>query len=756
MNEAGPGASAERNARWWDGGALTSIAFLVDETTVLVCGRVEAEPPLRGTILAATNEGDGEWRCYPWPCRGLGAGWLFAAVVTSSAVVRCLLAEKSIIEEGTGAAFTLPSFSRMTPDLRAVVAWLKGSGGDCGHVAEFLVETLLEGGEAGKGAHAFLRDFLDALADKDGFVEVLGATESGAVLIQGWSTHLQPGHHRVILIANGPRPAKAVVGTFARSDIPNGAAGIVILVEHSEIERPEDLGRVYYSAPDGYFRLDALTDQCSVLDCSETAGHIRKMLPQLTCGAASRRDFERMGQACFQGKDTVCALTIPVRLAIDFAVHVQGTGFFLSGWLLDPERRVAGVFIKSTQNFYRPLDGAWVRRPRPDLDAVFQTDPVFSQTVTPGDSDHGFMVFAPVPESPRAREAFYLEIAFKDGAAAFMPIVFEEGAAERQLALIFGVVDSTHVEIDRLIRSHIGPIASALAAARPRPAAAFTRIPFGTSLPSPSVSVIVPVRGDPADMEVLLACFSRDPDFANAELIFIVHKASAASAGALLCRRGVFYGLAGELLVHDDPLDRAAQLDLGMLAAEAPCILWMTPSVLPRASGWLGRMIDMLAALPAKATLSPTLIYEDFSIRYAGDGEEHAGAFAAAKGTGLTGYPQHRIEQASDPVPAVPTLDCCLLPRGLGQEVGGLFGGLLGGEWISRDFTNRLRQAGGECYWAPQISLYALDDQSVDPQPSHAWLAARIDGWSFNRRWAFGRPISVMEAGTRIEAGRAS
>jgi hypothetical protein len=720
----------------------------LDETTALLFGRAEVEPPSKGVIAAAPEEGDGGWVCCPWPYRdSADASWLYAAVLTSSAVVRCLSSNLSIVDGSTGAAFMLPSFDRVTPDLSVALAWLESSGYDTGDVAEFLVEALLQKHEAVGRTRAFLLDFLEAISHKDGFVEVLGATEGDALLLQGWSAHLQPGSHQIILVGDAPRLADAVVGAFVRSDIPSEAAGIVILAEHLEIKRPENLDRVYYRTSGGYFRLDALSDHCSVLGRSETAGHLRKILPDLTCDAAARRHFERTFQARFQGEDTVATLTIPVRLATDFAVHAPGAGFFLSGWLLDPERRVRGVYLKSTHNFYRQIDGAWVRRARPDVGAIFETDAAFRQTVRPADDNHGLMIFVPHPEPIRTREKFYLEVAFNDGATAFRPIVFEEGPVERQLELILSGAEPSHLEIDRLIRSHVGPIAAGLVAARRRSIPALTRISFGDSRLCPSVSVLVPVRCDPKDIDVLLACFSRDPDFADVELIFVAHRPMAAVANSVLSRQSAFYGLAGELLIHDEPLDRLSQLELAMLAAEAPRVLLMAPSVLPRAKGWLNHLIDKLAALPAKSVLSPTLIYEDFSIRYAGYAEP-MGAADTAKRWCFAGVPQHLCDETKSVVRAEPTLDCCLMSRGLCQELGGVTGGFVGGAFSSRDFANRLRQAGGECYWAPQVSLYALDDHVAHDDHPAARLADLIDRWSFDRKWTLGPPM--IEAGSPL------
>ena len=65
----------------------------------------------------------------------------------------------------------------------------------------------------------------------------------------------------------------------------------------------------------------------------------------------------------------------------------------------------------------------------------------------------------------------------------------------------------------------------------------------------------------------------------------------------------------------------------------------------PQEPGWLWDLIAQLNADPDAVAVSPTLLYEDLSIRYAG--QAHTGPSAGSR-QGLAGYPHHwlRAEKA--------------------------------------------------------------------------------------------------------------
>src|SRR5690606_19686151 len=138
--------------------------------------------------------------------------------------------------------------------------------------------------------------------------------------------------------------------------------------------------------------------------------------------------------------------------------------------------------------------------------------------------------------------------------------------------------------------------------------------------------------------------------------------------------------------------------------------------VLPREAGWLGHLERLLRAAPRGAAISPTLLYEDLSIRFAG---ARASGWNpprdAAALTSFAGYARHWLAKerarsdAAVPVHAI-AAECCLSQRLAFEHVGGFSGDLVGSQFKSLDLSLKLRSARQQCLWAPGIEMLAPDE----------------------------------------------
>jgi hypothetical protein len=305
--------------------------------------------------------------------------------------------------------------------------------------------------------------------------------------------------------------------------------------------------------------------------------------------------------------------------------------------------------------------------------------------------------------------------------------------------------------VDSVIATHVGPIATALSAGRATMPAATARVAFGTPVARPHVTVIVPLTASRPDFDVNLARFGGDPDFKRAELLVVAPRAHADPVAALLRKSGPFYGLSGALVMADSPVDYFEALELGARAASSELILFLSPNVLPSGRGWLTRMIDALKRAPGPGLVSPTLLYEDDSLRYAGS-KAPASADLAMATRSYAGYSRHWVKAAELSAVWAGTAECALIPRGLFLGSGGFSRELIGAELKNIDFALRLGNQGSASYWAPDISLYALDDGSVT-EDSEYWakVGRLVDRWAFGRKWSTVLAAAAKQEKTRLQ-----
>jgi GT2 family glycosyltransferase len=261
-------------------------------------------------------------------------------------------------------------------------------------------------------------------------------------------------------------------------------------------------------------------------------------------------------------------------------------------------------------------------------------------------------------------------------------------------------------------------------------------VPFGAPPDRPEITVVVPLTGPRPDFDVNLARFAGDPDFQRVELLVVAPRAHAEPVAALLRRCGPFYGLGGALVMADGPLDYFDALELGARTAAAELLLFLAPTVLPSGRGWLGRLVEALKRAPDTGLVSPTLLYEDDSVRYAGskapsgpDPVQAAGAYA--------GYSRHWLKSAELSAVWAGTAECALIPRRLFLGSGGFSRELIGPDLKNVDFALRLGANGSTSYWAPDVSLYALDDAPAEETDEYWTRVGRlVDRWEYGRKWS--------------------
>jgi hypothetical protein len=714
--------------------AKISIGLLVDAGTMIVVGVSGAAVPEAAELGFPTMPGAvGRWRAINWPVAT--GGVRFLGVVLADNVLRAQ-AGGLVLQAETGST-ALPDAARIEVDYGQVLELLRADGIDMGSAFEFLRRTLTASREQVRPAiWKFLFSMLSSISRQDGFVEILGQVEGGGLLLQGWSVHLQSGGLDLGVLAGGFEIGRASIAAFERPDLPTTARGFVALLSTLAVD-PGAVQRIHFRTGDDYLHLDVV-ERRLVLDPAETIGHLRDVLGKLVGDAQVVAGLRRLCRPRFTGADTVTTLAQPVRIATDLALHAHGAGIFVSGWLLDPHRLVRDVVLRTAAGrTIGRIDADWVRLPRPDVTQGFTHDALFAAELGRAtDHRHGFMTFVPFEGPIAGEDVAYLELGLGDDACAFAPLRLERPEPGAVLSRLLGSVNVDDPAIEEIISRHLGPLAAALCAARHVAAETPSVTSFGEQHPHPALSVVMPLPAEYRDLDVNLAQVAADPDFAQCEFVIVAPRTGGEHAAATLRRQAAFYGVRGRLVLTERPLDRFEAMERGATHALADTLLFMLPSILPRTRGWLSRLRDALAQLPGPGIVSPTLLYEDESIRFAGSSRPPAEAAIAALGR-FAGYPNHWLKGSGLAPVWAATMECALMPRRLFEACGGFSRILLGPEFKNADFALSARAHGQRAYWLPDVALYALDD----PEPNldgDYWTRVRtlVDRWAFRRQWS--------------------
>lgn len=734
-------------------GALP-LAVVLDQRTVLLCGWMSSPPPATAEVALGNDLARGTWQATTWSAGHDATMYHFLAILRAENIVRAQTLPLVLLADGRP-QIGLPEIARVELDAAPLLEQLRADAADLAAVADFLEEALT-GSTAPQAVspriRSFLVTFLSAISVHDGFIEIIGRPDCGGLLLQGWSMHLDAGTHDFGLLATaGLEVHEAVVGCFERADLLSTASGLVAFAKTARTLDLNGLTRIYFRSNGSYYHLDVVEGRIVLLD--EAALHLKDMLGRLQGPTAAVRALKRVCRPRFPGHETVSAITGPVRLAQDIALHAPGGGVFVSGWLLDPRKTVSIVLLKSTHNFYARLDPTWVRLPRPDVTSGFSADPLFAEWLRPWENQHGFIAFVPRPQPIAEDEVHYLEIGFEDESCAFLPIHFSDGDPQTLLRQILGGVNIDDPAIDHIVKTHLSPLVSALCSGS-RPATHVSTTAFGCDVAgsgakappasSPRASVVVPLGQGWADFDINLARFSSDADFDDVELIVVAPRSEGDQIAQSLRRYAPFYGLAGTLVLTDEPLDYHSALDAGARAARTDLLVFLSPAVFPRERGWLGHLIKEVENTPDAAAASPTLLYEDDSVRFAGT-EAAADPADGDVCDRYRGYGHHWLDGAQARPVLAGTAQCCVVRKQVFFAVGGFSQEFVCPQWRSRDFGLRLQAAGGKFYWLPSLRMYAIDDDRNEPQDY--WMRVRrlVDRLGFARKWSATTATSTVQ-----------
>ncbi|RDL46371.1 hypothetical protein BLJAPNOD_06565 [Ensifer sp. M14] len=568
-----------------------------------------------------------------------------------------------------------------------------------------------------------------ALQPSDGFIELVGETHDGVIVIMGWSRAFVPGRFQAYLLAGATTVADCFVASFARPDIPDGELGFIAVLETDGRVRADTLKGVIYNAGGGWHMTPAHS-RVQVSAALDTPDHIRSVLLE---ARATPEVMLRLRSAAngFTGKDTVSSLPVPVRMDVDRVFETDDSDMLISGWLLDPEHHVLAVKLRRPGGEAR-LDDRWTRLDRIDVSQSFADQPAFRASLDSDDQAHGFVAHAKL-SGGKPDAAPFLELSLRDGRRAFLPLMPKRLPARRAALQQLSLFDAANWALPAIVDHQIVPLLCNAAVAAPRME---TVVDIGQFDENTGIPIIVGSTVGMPEVGPLLALLALDPQTRCAPLVIVVSKPTFQRDLVRLRQLARFYRLSVRLVCATGALDRFDLLSVG--AAEVSCetVVTMSGSLVPAAKGWYGAL-TAVGVDHVGSVISPMLAYDDHSVKWAGSWLSEGGDQLLLDR--YAGYPLMAIAALQLTRVDIASLECCIMPRAVLKDAMRDCGVYLGSKQKAREIGLRINQAGIAAWLLPSIQMLGCDEpMSGEQNGKLAALAERIDVEILKSRWRNG------------------
>lgn len=587
-------------------------------------------------------------------------------------------------------------------------------------IARFLLDTLQPRADRDvAGVGAMLRAYLSLAAQADGTIDTIAAVPGGCVLLQGSGGHVA-GPVQVLLAGVALPCFAGHAAEFTRIDPAAPVTGVMLALPPDAAGALAGIDHVFVVSDQGLHSRSLVGHR--MLDPAASVGHIRHTLPGLRGSPSLQALLRTALLPRYEGRDTLCDDAHPVRATVDCAVAAPDVGVYLLGWVFDPTHLLAELHLCGMEGSLARIDTAWTRLQRPDVIDVFRANPGFPPSM---DVNSGFAVSAAAMLTPG--EALYLQFTFTDGSRAFLPVPTADPADPAVRKGLLASVDPSSPAGRMVLERHVAPLM-----ARMRPAA---HPPARVRVQGPAArdhAIVVPLATSVLP-RAFLSSLLQDPLSATEQLVLVCGPEWEAPALDMLCALVRFYGLAATIMASVGPAWPITALREAARCTSASVFLLAGPGVSSQAAGW--RLELCLAATGrdgAAAFACPTLLYEDWSIRYAGSAELGFQDFApdGPLHALLPGTPATRASNQAPVAVSIGTLECCALRRQSLAALDGA-GALSTNAGREADFFLRLRAAGLAGVWLPSVQVYAPEDAAEEQDRA----GRLVDGWVLRAAW---------------------
>jgi hypothetical protein len=599
------------------------------------------------------------------------------------------------------------------------------ASGQFADVADGVAQALMSGKASQKRSAAAL-SILTSAARNDGWIEVMGSVDTGEIFLQGWAVNLPCDQVRVLVSHDGLLTGEFRAASVERSDLHGKGRGFVGMLDTGRAAvDPEKLQKLFFRMKEGWRTLDVY-DRRVLLSPTDVPAHIRDGLARASAHPETLSILRRAGER-FDGRDTVSGLKHPVRIGMDMVVEVPGGGFLVAGWMLDPEGHTDSVVLRTGMDSAR-VDDTWTRLPRHDVSTAFQNNDLFAGRLDPQRADHGFLAY--VPDLSRVGDApVYFEFTIGDH-VAFYPLTPMRNLSRRALERLVAPLDPRTAAAGSAIERHIGPMMQALAAPAPQVVEVQD---FGFDDSVAAKALVVGASLDAEEVGAALVLLALDPETRDVPMVVSAPIEAFGSIAPEVGRLAQFYGLKVRVIGAEGVRDSCDAFEAAVQATRADALVFLSAGVLPRQSGWLSTMERAYRARNGKALVSPTIVFEDNSIRFAGtwfDSDEQKLVDR------FIGYPRDVVHGAEPAEVMAGSTACCIVSRSAVEAAGGFTRSYLGSSDKGRDLCLKLRLTGTMSVWLPDVEMISAEDDTGASSLPMRRLAQRIDRWSFDRKWS--------------------
>lgn len=416
-------------------------------------------------------------------------------------------------------------------------------------------------------------------------------------------------------------------------------------------------------------------------------------------------------------------------LAVEEILAIDDASFWVNGWMHD-EDGLGEVSLVSPEGARASVTEVAYRYERPDV-VQFYSGLGGERT-----RKNGFTALVSLPAPSRLPEGWIAELRSSDGTQLEIrcPAVVREPHVVR--STILGQLGSRGAVGGQLAEGHGRPALTRLQERIVGESQVESVDSYGQPPTEPAVSIVVPLYKRLDFLEHQLLHFSRDHEFGDVELIYVLDSVEQVDELAKQARQlFALYGLPFQVVNLTAGAGFAGANNHGIAISRAKRLLLLNSDVIPDRPGWIGAMNEFYKRSAGIGALGPKLLYEDDSLQHAGlyfhrppgsEAWENAHCF---KGLHRR-FPPANVARA---VPAV-TAACMMIERELYDEVGGLPLHYVQGDYEDSELCLRLAEAGRENWYLPSVELYHLEGQSYVPGvrriPSeyNMWLHSQLHG----------------------------
>jgi len=418
----------------------------------------------------------------------------------------------------------------------------------------------------------------------------------------------------------------------------------------------------------------------------------------------------------------------PQGLHFDSVHALAEDAFYVRGWARDDQAPMQRLTVISPEGSRVELLPGIYREPRPDVDSFYE-DPTRT-----GAEGTGFLGYCETGAPSLLSSGWVLEMENALGVGREFP---GPQVSRDLLAARAAILSDLHKESDwqTPLMDHVVPAVSRIQQRLEELAKIKDVWDFGEPAGSPENSIVVPLYGRIDFLEHQLAQFVHDPELRESELIYVLDSpeletALKTSAGQLF----ELYGVPFRVVVLAQNGGYSVANNRGASLAHGRRLLLLNSDVLPAAPGWLGRMAAFYEEQDSVGALGPKLLFEDDTLQHAGIRfQRPPGGGAWENEHYFKGL--HRDLPAANLTRRVPAVSgaCMMIDRELFEDLGGLRGMYVQGDYEDTDLCLRLREQGRDTWYLPEVELYHLEGQSYALETRTAM--SRYNVWLHTRLW---------------------